>query len=188
MGTRIRKRVIFNVTMILAFALSTLTFAGMQMNGSVMQGAYMLDKEVSLASNETAFGTASTQAALSFQENKKAAEEAAAKKAAEEAAKKAQEEEQAKSARSIVMEATAYTAAEGSGTGLTATGQPLQRGMVAVDPSVIPLGTKLYVEGYGYAVAADTGGAINGNHIDLAMDSVSEAMDFGRRQVVVHVL
>lgn len=60
--------------------------------------------------------------------------------------------------------------------------------MVAVDPSVIPLGTQLYIEGYGYAVAADTGGAINGNHIDLAMDSVSEALDFGRQQVVVHVL
>lgn len=189
MVTRIGNRVLFNVTMILAFAISTLTFAGMQMNGSVMQGAYMLDKEVSLASSENVFGSASAQAALSFPENKKAAEEAAAKKAAEEAAAQAAEkQQQAENARSIVMEATAYTAAEGSGTGLTATGQPLQRGMVAVDPSVIPLGTQLYIEGYGYAVAADTGGAISGNHIDLAMDSVSEALDFGRQQVVVHIL
>lgn len=192
MRTRVQHRLILKLTMVLAFVISSLTFAGMQMNGSVLQGAYMLDKEVSLASNENSFGTASAQAALSFPENKKAAEEAAQQAAAEEAAKQeaARQEAAAKpsSSRQIVMEATAYTAAEGSGTGLTATGQPLQRGMVAVDPDVIPLGTQLYVEGYGYAVAADTGGAIVGNHIDLAMDSVSEALDFGRQQVVVHIL
>ena len=61
-------------------------------------------------------------------------------------------------------------------------------GMVSVDPNVIPLGSQLYIEGYGYAVAADTGGGIVGNRIDLAMDSVSDALNFGRRDVVVHVL
>ena len=90
--------------------------------------------------------------------------------------------------RRLVMEATAYTAADGGGDGYTATGQYLQRGMVAVDPDVIPLGSQLYIEGYGYAVAADTGGAIVGDRIDLAMDSTSEALDFGRRDVVVYVL
>ena len=78
----------------------------------------------------------------------------------------------------IVMEATAYTA----------TGQPLAYGVASVDPDVIPLGSRLYIEGYGYAVAADTGGAIVGNRIDLAMDSVADALNFGRRDVVVHVL
>ena len=86
------------------------------------------------------------------------------------------------------MEATAYTAEDGGGDGYTATGQYLQRGMVAVDPDVIPLGSQLYIEGYGYAVAADTGGAIVGDRIDLAMDSTSEALNFGRRDVVVYVL
>ncbi|MFP8919170.1 peptidoglycan-binding protein [Megasphaera sp.] len=90
--------------------------------------------------------------------------------------------------RRLVMEATAYTAEDGGGDGYTATGQYLQRGMVAVDPDVIPLGSQLYIEGYGYAVAADTGGAIVGDRIDLAMDSTSEALDFGRRDVVVYVL
>ena len=90
--------------------------------------------------------------------------------------------------RRLVMEATAYTAADGGGDGYTATGQYLQRGMVAVDPDVIPLGSQLYIEGYGYAVAADTGGAIVCDRIDLAMDSTSEALDFGRRDVVVYVL
>ena len=71
---------------------------------------------------------------------------------------------------------------------IPANGHRLQRGMVAVDPDVIPLGTQLYIEGYGYAVADDTGGAIVGNRIDLAMDSTSEAENFGRRDVVVYVL
>ena len=60
--------------------------------------------------------------------------------------------------------------------------------IVAVDPDVIPLGTRLFIPGYGEAVAADTGGAIIGNRIDLVMDSYGEAMDFGRRDVTVYVL
>lgn len=88
----------------------------------------------------------------------------------------------------IVMEATAYTADDPGNSGYTATGQPLAYGVASVDPDVIPLGSRLYIEGYGYAVAADTGGAIVGNRIDLAMDSVADALNFGRRDVVVHVL
>ncbi|WP_301859930.1 peptidoglycan-binding protein [uncultured Megasphaera sp.] len=88
----------------------------------------------------------------------------------------------------IVMDATAYTADDPGNSGYTATGKRLQRGMVSVDPSVIPLGTQLYVEGYGYATAEDTGGAIYGNRIDLAMDSTDEALNFGRQDVVVYVL
>ena len=65
---------------------------------------------------------------------------------------------------------------------------PAVRGVVAVDPDVIPLGTRLFIPGYGEAVAADTGGAIVGNRIDLVMDSYGEAMDFGRRDVTVYVL
>ena len=60
--------------------------------------------------------------------------------------------------------------------------------MVSVDPDVIPLGSQLYIEGYGYATAEDTGGSIVGNRIDLAMDSITEALNFGRREVVVYVL
>ena len=90
--------------------------------------------------------------------------------------------------RSIVMEASAYLAGDGDGAGITATGIPAVRGVVAVDPDVIPLGTRLFIPGYGEAVAADTGGAIVGNRIDLVMDSYGEAMDFGRRDVTVYVL
>lgn len=85
----------------------------------------------------------------------------------------------------IVMEATAYTHTGNP----TATGAwPTAYYTVAVDPSVIPMGTRLYVEGYGYAVAQDTGGAIIGNRIDVFFDSEGECINWGRRSVVVHVL
>lgn len=90
----------------------------------------------------------------------------------------------------MTMVATAYTAdtATAYPTGYTATGVLAHQGIVAVDPHVIPLGTTLFVPGYGIAVAADTGSAIIGNRIDLCMDSYSDAMDFGRRTVQVYVL
>jgi 3D (Asp-Asp-Asp) domain-containing protein len=59
--------------------------------------------------------------------------------------------------------------------------------MVAVDPRVIPLGTELHIEGYGSAVAADTGGAIQGQKIDLYMDSEHECLQWGRRKVEVQI-
>lgn len=88
----------------------------------------------------------------------------------------------------IVMEATAYTPYDPGNSGYTANGNWLEHGLVSVDPSVIPLGTRLYIEGYGYAVADDTGGDINGNRIDLGMSSRSEANNFGRQNVVVYIL
>jgi len=70
-------------------------------------------------------------------------------------------------ARTMNVWATWYTAASAGGSGRTATGTTVQKGTVAVDPSVIPLGTRMYIPGYGYGVAEDTGGAIIGNIIDL---------------------
>lgn len=68
------------------------------------------------------------------------------------------------------------------------TGLPLQRGVVATDPNVIPMGTRLYVAGYGEAIAADQGGAIKGNRIDLYFDSHQEAMNWGIKTVKVTIL
>ena len=59
---------------------------------------------------------------------------------------------------------------------------------VAVDPNVIPLGSKVYVSGYGVAIAADTGGAIKGNIIDVFLNSYEECMNWGRREVTVQLL
>ena len=86
------------------------------------------------------------------------------------------------------MEATAYLPTDGSGAGITATGIRATYGVVAVDPRIIPLGTKVYIPGYGVALAADTGGAIKGYKIDLCMESYAECMQFGRRNVTVYVL
>lgn len=68
---------------------------------------------------------------------------------------------------------------------LTGTGP--SRGTVAVDPRVIPLGTELHIEGYGPAVAADTGGDIQGQRIDLYMDTASECWQWGRQKVEVQI-
>jgi len=73
-------------------------------------------------------------------------------------------------------------------TGRTACGLRAGHGVCAVDPRVIALGTRLYVEGYGYAIAGDVGRAIKGNRIDLGFNSYGEAIRFGRRAVTVHVL
>ncbi|WP_144513569.1 G5 and 3D domain-containing protein [Bacillus sp. FJAT-22090] len=88
--------------------------------------------------------------------------------------------------------ATAYTAYCNGCSGVTTTGINLKSNpnvkVIAVDPKIIPLGSKVWVEGYGYAVAGDTGGAIKGNKIDLFMSSKSRAYDFGRKKVRVKVL
>ena len=60
--------------------------------------------------------------------------------------------------------------------------------MIAVDPSVIPLGTKVYVEGYGYAIAGDTGGSIKGNKIDVFFPTKAEAFRWGCRKVKIKIL
>lgn len=90
--------------------------------------------------------------------------------------------------RCISMTATGYSPYEGSGAGRCATGMRAGYGVVAVDPRVVRLGTKLYVEGYGYAVAGDTGGAIKGNRIDLGHSTYREAANVGRKHVRVWVL
>lgn len=92
------------------------------------------------------------------------------------------------------MLATAYTHAtpggcvNGTGDGLTAMGIKVQEGIAAVDPNVIPLGTRLHIQGYGEALAADTGGAIRGNRVDVFFDSPSRALNWGVRRVEVRVL
>lgn len=82
------------------------------------------------------------------------------------------------------MQSTAYTYTGNR----TATGKSPAVGMVAVDPNVIPLGSKMYIEGYGYAQAEDTGGAIKGNKVDVFLESYSECLQWGRRTVKVYLM
>jgi len=91
----------------------------------------------------------------------------------------------------IKVKASAYTATCQGCSGKSATGINLKKNpnlkIISVDPRVIPLGSKVYVEGYGYAIAADTGGAIKGNRIDILMPSESKANQWGIRTVTVKV-
>lgn len=86
------------------------------------------------------------------------------------------------------MVSTGYYPSPTWSNGYTATGVRATFGVVAVDPRVIPLGTRLYIPGYGYALAADTGGAIVGNRIDLCFDSEQQALDWGVRDIQVYIL
>lgn len=93
----------------------------------------------------------------------------------------------------IEVRASGYSSEQPALSDYTATGARVLRdpdgySTVAVDPRVIPLGTKLYIPGYGYAIAADTGGAIKGNAIDLYFNTISECLNWGVRNVTVYVI
>ena len=90
--------------------------------------------------------------------------------------------------RRMKVIATGYAAGSGGADHTTATGAEAKRGVIAVDPKVIPLGTRVYVPGYGYAVAADTGGSISGNRVDLCFDTRAEAIEWGRRTVTITIV
>ncbi|WHY66582.1 LysM peptidoglycan-binding and 3D domain-containing protein [Neobacillus sp. SuZ13] len=96
------------------------------------------------------------------------------------------------SSSEITVKATAYTASCEGCSGTTATGIDLKSNpnakVIAVDPNVIPLGSKVYVEGYGEATAGDTGGAIKGNRIDVFIPSEQDAINFGVKQLKVKIL
>lgn len=94
--------------------------------------------------------------------------------------------------KEFMVSTTAYTANCRGCSGITSTGINLKKNpnlkVIAVDPSVIKLGTKVYVEGYGYAIAGDTGGSIRGNKIDIFMPNHSSALKWGRKTVKIKIL
>jgi uncharacterized protein YabE (DUF348 family) len=92
------------------------------------------------------------------------------------------------SGRKMRVEATGYSPREPGLDFTTSTGARAGRGVIAVDPSVIPYGTRVWIPGYGYAVANDCGGAIKRDRIDLCFDTVAEAIRWGRRSVTIIIL
>ncbi|MBG9827588.1 cell wall-binding protein YocH [Bacillus wiedmannii] len=139
-----------------------------------------------------------TAPVIEKQEQPAPAKTVAQAKPAAKPAVKAAETSTPSGGRELTVVATAYTAhpSENGGTYggrvLTAMGHDLTANpnmkMIAVDPKVIPLGSKVWVEGYGEAIAGDTGGAIKGNRIDILLGSDSAAQKWGRKTVKVKIL
>ena len=90
--------------------------------------------------------------------------------------------------RALYVSATAYSAHDPGNGSRTATGTLVRRGVIAVDPSVIPLGTRVFIPGYGEAVAEDIGGGIHGQRIDVAFDTHAEALMFGRQDLEIFIM
>ncbi|MGM8366624.1 LysM peptidoglycan-binding domain-containing protein [Virgibacillus sp. W0181] len=137
-------------------------------------------KEAKKTTNETNDKSEATSAAKESTQSKQV------KKQEEKTASKKQD------GKTISVSATAYTAKCTGCSGITATGVDLNSNpnakVIAVDPNVIPLGSKVHVEGYGEAIAADTGGAINGNKIDIHVPTKDQAYSWGVRNVNVTIL
>jgi len=120
------------------------------------------------------------------------AEGNAASKAVAKTAKIPSRSDSDKVVKEFTVSASAFTANCNGCSGLTATGINLKSNpdmkVIAVDPNVIKLGTKVHVEGYGYAIAGDTGGSIKGNKIDVFFSTKAEAYKWGRKDVKIKIL
>ena len=92
------------------------------------------------------------------------------------------------SGRVLRVSATAYSSQDPGNTPHTAMGTLVRHGVIAVDPDILPMGTRVFIPGYGEAVAEDIGGAIKGNRIDVAFDTRKEALSFGRRNLEVYIM
>jgi 3D (Asp-Asp-Asp) domain-containing protein len=122
----------------------------------------------------------------------KAEEKANEKAEKEKAEEKKAEEKKTASKKQITVKATAYTASCEGCSGITKTGVNIKDNpdakVIAVDPDVIPLGSKVYVEGFGKATAADIGGGIDGKEIDIFIPSEQDAIEFGVQKLKVTIL
>ena len=92
------------------------------------------------------------------------------------------------SGRAMYVSASAYSAHDPGNSKHTASGTLVRHGVIAVDPHVIPLGTRVFIPGYGEAVAEDIGGSIRGHRIDVAFDTHEEALAFGRRDLEIIIV
>ena len=159
------------------------------------------EEAANLAAEEEAARLAAAEEAARLAAEEEAArlaaeEEAARLAAEEEAARLAAEEEAANSTdptvygTAITVEATAYSRNEAGLGNFTADGTDLRNesNVIAVDPSVIPLGTTVYIPGWGYYRAADTGGAIVGNKIDVHFENVADTYQFGRQSITIYIV
>ena len=143
--------------------------------------AYLRQLAAERSLNTRQIGTLESRAqAIEAQARRVAVEETVSPSAPSSSAPVASAPAPTSSGNTLTVTATAYTLQ-----GQTATGAPVGYGVVAVDPSVIPLGTRMTIPGYGEGVAADTGGAIQGAVIDLWFPTAADAAAWGRRTVTI---
>jgi N-acetylmuramoyl-L-alanine amidase len=161
------------------------TLAVSEAAGKVRMQAEAEEQEKQAASQQT---KPATQPKTSQAQSKQQATSSQQAQAKQPAASQAP----ATAAKTFTMSATAYTAYCTGCSGVTANGTDLRANpgakVIAVDPKVIPLGTRVWVEGYGEAIAADTGGAIKGNKIDVFIPTQEGALNWGRKTVTVKIL
>lgn len=92
------------------------------------------------------------------------------------------------SGRAMYVSASGYSAFDPGNSKHTASGTLVRHGVIAVDPNVIPMGTHVFIPGYGEAVAEDIGSSIHGHRIDVAFDTHEEALSFGRRDLEIIIM
>ena len=163
---------------------SDLIYAGDTLAVTPEAGKVRMESEEAVQEN--------VQQAPATSTNKQSAQSTQKSNATQQSQKPATTKEPVSSGKTLTMSATAYTAYCTGCSGITANGTDLRANpgakVIAVDPKVIPLGTRVWVEGYGEAIAADTGGAIKGNKIDIFIPSQEGAINWGRKTVTVKIL
>ena len=171
------------------------TIDNQQTVGQLATAQLSLDEKDKLAMNQAAMKEAVKEQPTAVK--KKPVQEAANKQTAQSSQEKSkgkivQASQQESNNQTLYVTATAYTAYCDGCSGVTRTGIDLRANpnqkVIAVDPNVIPLGSKVWVEGYGTAIAGDTGSAIKGKRIDLFIPSHEEAMRYGVREVKIEVI
>lgn len=134
------------------------------------------------------FGPMTEQAVKNFQKKLNKPQDGIVTKELEEVLSKESNLDFTKFKHRLYVDATAYSPQDPGCGGTTATGVAVRKGIIAVDPNIIPLGTTVYIPGYGKAVAADIGGSVKHNVIDIAFDNRSEALQFGRKSLFIYIM
>lgn len=190
------KKILSLMALLVALSVCTVAFAGERpvkfgMNGDEVQAIQRMLTNAGFYDGEIdgVFGNQTLQAVQEFQRsNGLVADGIVGVQTFQYLSRASVSPEPGRRGRALSVIASAYTAQDDGNSSYTYRGNYVRKGLVAVDPSVIPLGTRLYIPGYGYAIADDIGGAIKGNRIDLAFDNRDEALQFGVQRISVYIL
>ena len=186
----------FLVSLLILFLCPTVAFSSSEiiakrgMNEEIVGQVQAMLWEIKLYDGtiDHEFGPMTEQAVKSFQRKINKPQDGIVTKELEEALAKESKLDFSKFRHRFLVEATAYSSQDPGCGGTTATGVAVRKGIIAVDPGIIPIGTDIYIPGYGKAVAADIGGSIKGNIIDIAFDTRAEALQFGYKSLLIYTM